>query len=172
MTPEEVAMQIDSCVAEMMTAPQFFDEVALCFRSEAELEHFVKQAQAIGVENFNSVERDRMVRQNGLGEFDVRFEFLRLPHRSWRIEAMCVLGGEAPLHEWAMESGSPVLIHLSYKCESVEAYQEEIRKLLFAGEHLHAEYRNSYGLFSYWTLPSQGKKGRLPYIKPRVNLRD
>jgi hypothetical protein len=105
--------------------------------------------------------------------FDVRFEFLRLPltgsregFRDWRIEAMCVLDGNAPLHSQHIERfGDPCIVHASFKLDDEGEYAKAKAELSEFGFPFCAEYSNSYGRFSYWNA------GRY-YLKPRVNLRD
>lgn len=131
-----------------------------------------------GADHFNSVDRDYMQRldlpflpmwsaRRSKRGFGVRFEFLRLPATLWRIEAMAVLDGSAPLHsQHEARHGDPSVIHASFKCEDVAEY-EDVKKFLMDLSTLPfvAEYRNSYGQFSYWQC------GRY-YLKPRVNTRD
>lgn len=149
---------------------EVYDEVALCFRHEHDLMKFVEHAVLRGMDNFNSV-RDTMVRQDARGQFDVHFEFLKFPNEEWRIEAMCITDGEAPLHASALaQNGDVCVIHLAYKCATLEDYQEETRRLMSGVATRRAEYRNGYGLFSYWS--PTGQPSVLPYVKPRVNLRD
>lgn len=138
------------------------DEVAILFKDSAVLSDFVAWCVREGVDNFNSVERDTMRRQDTDGQFDVRFEFLRIPGMDWRIEAMCVLDGMAPLHD-SQADGS--IIHASYKLEDAWAYANHQTKLNGGLIKRQAEYVNSYGRFSYWGPGA-------PYLKPRVNLRD
>lgn len=151
------------------------DEVALLFHSSVALDAFLKAIPG-GVENFNSVPCDVMKRQDQGGSFQVRFEFLRfvdahplrfLTDAPWRIEAMCVLEGDAPLHRQkiAMSEELPVIVHWSYKLPTLESYQGAVRAHRLQGP-MRAEYSNSYGMFSYF-----GNNGA-PYMKPRVNLRD
>lgn len=165
-------LAIDFATTTIMNGPQFMDEVAILFHNEGQLLTFVEDAKRLGLEHFNSEPRDTMRRQDISGqEFEVRFEFLRLPERTWRIEAMCVLDGDAPLHRQAAdEYGAPCVVHLSYKLPSLEEYQEQVRAHMDKGDAKAAEYRNSYGMFSYWR--PAGQSSRLPYWKPRVNLRD
>lgn len=144
------------------------DEVALLFENREALDHWLKWAITRGnLEHFNSVPHDTMLRRDRSGAFAVRFEFLRLPGATWRIEAMCVLYGNAPLHETALAlHRNGCVIHASYKATSLEGYakcQEELRS---RDVSMAAEYQNSYGRFSYW-----GNRGDF-YLKPRVNLRD
>lgn len=170
------------------------DEVSVLFASNDELMRFVDYAKSVGMDNFNTVYRDTMVQLQGNSEhhvpnmagpaFDVRFEFLRSPGAVWRIEAMAVLDGKAPLHKRALASahelgaGRMTLIHVSWKCETPGAYERckealanpdqavsEGRAEPVGAVPLMAEYQNSYGRFSYFGT-------RVPYLKPRVNLRD
>lgn len=147
------------------------DETSLLFADADELKQFVRWAEQNGMEHFNRVESDRMVRvdRNATEGFDVRFEFLRWPDQPWRIEAMCVLDGQAPLHEAHLEThGSAKPVHVSFKCDTLPAYNNMKRTMADDGVEqipFHAEYRNSYGLFSYWGVGNF-------YLKPRVNLRD
>lgn len=142
------------------------DEVSVLFSQEVELVSFCMAMRNLGLAtHFNSVRRDTMVRQDGSGNsFDVRFEFLKPRSSNWRIEAMCVLSGTAPLHSQMLRTeGDGCVVHASFKCAGMEEY--EAQKVELADKtHIAAEYRNSYGLFSYW--------GYGPYWKPRVNLRD
>lgn len=153
------------------------DEVALLFHSSAALDAFLRDMPGTA-EVFNRVPCDIMRRQDMLGSFQVRFEFVRLtaehtlrfPHSTepWRIEAMCVLEGDAPLHRQkiAMSEELPCVVHWSYKLPNLDAYQAAVRAHRSAGDVMRAEYLNSYGMFSYF-----GSNGA-PYMKPRVNLRD
>ena len=151
------------------------DEIAVLFDGPEMLEDFVKWAITEGgLEHFNSVPWDKMWRQDTPHEewFDVRFEFLRKPGVDWRIEATCVLAGRAPLHSAVLDSrGSGTPIHASWKTYDKPAYDRSKEALSKAflptlpAVPFFAEYRNSYGLFSYWGAPDL-------YFKPRVNLRD
>lgn len=156
------------------------DEMSLLFLHEKDLETFLMFAQEDRtVDHFNSVLRDTMVRQfedspepgmvRDPQSFDVRFEFLRLEGCTWRIEAMCVLGGTAPLHSAALrERGDGCVIHASFKTADEQQYRDACLGLTEATDGMAAEYRNSYGLFSYWRVPEIGDV----WLKPRVNLRD
>lgn len=155
--------------------PAMIDEVSLLFTTEADLIDFTKWCIVNGIDNFNTTgdEMVRMDTDHGLDEsFHVRFEFLRVPGAPWRIEAMCVLDGAAPLHfAHLAEHGDGCVVHASWKEANLTTYNRVKEGLRAEGGGLvhavpfHAEYRNSYGQFSYW--------GTGPfYFKPRVNLRD
>lgn len=166
-------MMVDRAVAAMFTdfeGVMLYDEVSLLFKDVASLIDFQHACYLNGLQNFDSVKRDTMQRLDVLGEsFDVRFEFFRLPKRPWRIEAMVVLSGDAPLHEQALAAnGSGAPFHLSYKVADEVEYDGQFETLRANGHTMMAEYRNSYGMMSYWT--HDGDRG--PYIKPRVNTRD
>lgn len=151
--------------------PGTVDEVSILFKSREMLERFIGWSVAFGWANFNSVERDtaaqvygnslQSVPNVGRPAFDVRFEFLRHQHRTFRIEAMLILEGMAVLHEPLAEGA---VAHASWKCES-EAHYEDTCGLLEAKRMPKmAEYLNSYGRFGYFGYGA-------PYLKPRVNLR-
>lgn len=163
----------------ILMLPGTIDEAALLFASEHDLDDFLVWATTDArLEHFNSVPKDTMVQLYGNSlagianqrgpdfDFDVRFEFLRIAGAKWRIEAMCVLGGTAPLHEkYLTRNGSGSVVHVSYKMPAPSQYDREKERLWEVME-MQAEYRNSYGTFSYWG------DGSLPYLKPRVNTRD
>jgi hypothetical protein len=163
------AMFIDSVEGMIV-----YDEVSLLFATETALIDFQHDCYRNGIIHFNSVHRDTMQRLDKTGEsFDVRFEFFRLPHRPWRIEAMCIISGDAPLHEQALsENGNGAPFHLSYKLPTLETYDAEFRSLRGAHSRgplaMMAEYQNSYGRMSYWRHDGEHS----PYVKPRVNMRD
>lgn len=151
----------------VLVSPYEVDEISVLFADPDRLQAFVEYCKEQGIEHFNRVDSDRMVRIDGPGQFDVRFEFLRFPTLGWRIEAMCVLDGQAPLHEAHLDRlGDGCIVHASYKLPEVEAYRAHRRYLSDKGAILAGEYENSYGRFAYWG------SGHNPYMKPRVNLRD
>lgn len=150
--------------------PYKIDEISVLWKFKGTLEAFTEWCVAQQVEHFNAKVLDRCYRNEiGLRStwFDVQFEFLRLPTHPWRIEAMAVLKGRAPLHEAQLrERGEGCVMHASFKVPDEEALKEAYQNLAKTGFVNIAEYRNSYGLFSYW----QG--AGFTWIKPRVNLRD
>lgn len=158
------------------------DEAALLFDTPADLDNFVMWAlDTGGLERIGYVDRDVMRRASMDGSpppneaFDVRFDFWRVPGADWRIEAMCVLGGFAPLHTAALQMmGNGSVVHVSWRAapNGDELGYHRHRKCLeddtVAGSLTAlAEYTNSYGRFCYY-----GEEGNVPYLKPRVNLRD
>lgn len=169
---EKVAASSEQLRSLDLMLPWRIDEVSLLFQEQTQLDQFVHHAQALGMEHFNSVTSDRMVcmdpghdpAEDNPEAFDVRFEFFRWPDSLWRIEAMVVLDGYAPLHEQHLEKyGDGCVVHASFKCPDRTAYESLWGR---APEmQFFAEYQNSYGVFSYWV-------GGEYYFKPRVNLRD
>jgi hypothetical protein len=146
------------------------DEVALLWKNSEELDSFCTWASTVGGMEFGpiSVPRDTMERQDQPGSFDVRFEFLTLPGTDWRIEAMCPLDGEYPLHSRHLKLlGNGCVVHASFKTQDDEEYWDSLEWLQEAGFTRMAEYVNSYGWFSYWDHLEA-----LFYFKPRVNRRD
>lgn len=161
------------------------DEAALLFASEDSLAAFLKWAVGQGYQHIGTVERDTMYQRYGNSEkgipnlsgpaFQVRFEFVRLEGFPFRIEAMCVLDGEAPLHEAALAKyGEGSVVHVSWRAApngDSTGYGRHKKALEAEGGHGTlsplAEYQNTYGRFCYY-----GEPGRPPYLKPRVNLRD
>lgn len=144
------------------------DEMSILFIDRDALHDFVRKYPGL---NFNSVPEDKMVGTFPDGTeqtFRVMFEFLQKPDVPYRIEAMSVLGGHAPLHQDRLVVARWSVFHASFKCDTVEEYELWLRKLEQGGSELHATYENSYGKFSYWTDPTLGRM----YLKPRVNLRD
>lgn len=145
---------------------QLIDEVSLLFDSRRSLDGFVRFATSSGLmDNFNTVE-DKMIRLDDREKpFWVRFEFLRFPKSNWRIEAMCITEGTAPLHSQHLEeNGSGCVVHASWKCSDLKMYLLDCQTMRLSYP-LRAEYQNSYGIFSYFI-----EEGF--YFKPRVNLRD
>lgn len=153
------------------------DEVSLLFEDEAKLNEWVMWAKGQDYEHIGSIERDRLsLRPRHQEAFDVRFEFIRYPELPWRIEAMCVLDGTAPLHETTLSKfGNGAVVHVSWKAapnKDTAGYERHRRSLESGGPNLEkftpiAEYENSYGRFCYYGDPSIP-----PFLKPRVNLRD
>lgn len=145
------------------------NEVALLFENPGELESFCTWAtQVVGMDNFFSVPMDVMARTDAPGTFDVRFEFLRHEASNWRVEAMCPLNGEYPLHHKHLRFlGNGCIIHVSYKLPTLEEYFAAMGDLEANKYVRMAAYQNTYGVFSYWESMET-----LYYWKPRVNLRD
>lgn len=177
--------------------PGNVDEVSLLFADPEELEAFRLWAIADGgMDNFARVDDDVAVCVGAdwwtpeahetalpvrpVESFAVRFEFLRLPAAQWRIEAMCILAGTAPLHEaWLEMYGSGCVVHVSYKLPSRADYDQHTKGGPQCSQWpdqptLRAQYANSYGRFAYYQHDNfEDSIGRHSwFLKPRVNERD
>lgn len=148
------------------------DEIALYFGTTDQLDEFVRRAERFAPQ-FNMVLRDTMMRQDTQEQFEVQFRFLQPIGLPFRLECMAIWEGTAPLHRARLAAaGSPCVIHASYKVADEEQYDREKRRM--SGDRplmkFAAEYRNSYGVFSYWRDTTLKMTGC--YLKPRANLRD
>lgn len=180
--------------------PGNVDEVSLLFADPDELEAFRLWAIEGGrMDNFARVQQDVCLCLGAdwwnptddmttevtppvrpTETFAVRFEFLRLPAAQWRIEAMCILSGDAPLHEaWLEMYGSGCVVHVSYKLPSRDAYEQHTAVGPQCSQWpdqpvLRAQYGNSYGRFAYYQHDNfEDSVGRNAwFLKPRVNERD
>lgn len=167
----------DHSVMQMKQFP--IDEVAILFADEAQLDEWLGFAEKDHMLRHDRTEHDTMHRNDTrrAQAWRVRFEFLQVTLHAdaptWRIEAMVVLGGRAPLHQamLAATEGRPAIIHASYKLPGVDAYHEEVQRLMSNGMTMQAGYTNSYGVFSYWNS-GDGAPVTNVYLKPRINLRD
>ncbi len=150
----------------VMHVGMVIDEVAVYFDRTTELDAFVEEASERGwvADRGASVPLDAMFEDGIVMGFNVRFEFLHKENVPWRIEAMHVLDGWAPLHR---RSNAGDIIHVSGKVEAGNRGQYENLKLVLAraGLPFQKEYGNNYGVFSYFGHQA-------PYFKPRVNMRD
>lgn len=155
------------------------DEISIWFDSDWLLDEFLVWAGYGRLEHFDTVESDAVYQTYGASElgiphhskpFLVRYEFLRVPGADWRIEAMTIRSGSSAIHD-RLETGD--LVHASWKLPDMVEFLHATDVLgdgcegVFQAIPNLAVYRNSYGMFSYF-----GEPGKLPYFKPRVNLRD
>lgn len=162
------AQVVEFQAAEPCPVPYSIDEYSVLFGNRVDLDVFVARGKTFGMERFNYT--DDLMRRTDVEEtFEVHFDFLQLPAKSWRIEAMHVASGVAPLHATASQGIDNYcgVFHASYKLENLDAYNAELHRLYRAGYEPRAQYQNSYGVFSYWKI-----EPHLPYFKPRANLRD
>lgn len=168
--------RVEGAVLAAQEAPEFpvphlIDEYSILFARRMDQDAFVARAKAAGILRFNETD-DYMSRQDDVSDvgFGVHFDFLSVPAKPWRIEAMSItVPASAPLHLEAMQ-GNPQymgVFHASYKLPSKEEYLRELSRLSDLGFELSAAYQNTYGQFSYWRI-----EPHLPYFKPRCNLRD
>ena len=151
-----------------------FDEVSLLFGIQEEYIRFCDEANDRGLHFAGVKEHQRQV--GGEEEFFTQFEFVwPYPDAEWRIEAMLVLGGTAPLHRRFMRKAySDVgVVHVSWKEPDAESYfGSRIEMEYSMGLELAREYRNGYGRFAYYPIHAPEHGNLLTYIKPRINERD
>lgn len=149
------------------------DEVALLFRNDELVEHFVMDmVQTDGVELFNTA-TDEVTTRPIFSQYVVNYAFLRLPGNKMRLECMNIVDGLSPLHEAhgqmnELHWGVPIPVHYSFKCDPND-YNEvlgELEKVMGAPLMRCA---SRYGEFAYFKMPDVND---FMYIKPRVNLRD
>jgi hypothetical protein len=151
------------------------DEIAIDFPDEQTLYRWMLDAVAEdGVSVFNT-SVDSVAVEPFKTNYDVRYVFLEAPRlMTMRVEAMCITNGLSPLHNSLRHrvpdsENSPLVVHLSFKCQDKADYEETISRLSTSGASRVVSCVSTYGEFSYWQLP--GKDSPL-FLKPRVNLRD
>lgn len=153
------------------------DEVALLFRTGRDLDTavsgLVRRPEWL---HFNGA--DDHVKTEPFGtEYDVRYEFFSIEGRTYRVEAMALMGGSSPLHEAAMQHGV-MEIHTSFKVADMRAYRSVVEMLsstiMSGGDMMLGQACvSTYGEFSYWRKGSpEGPRFTKPWLKPRVNVRD
>lgn len=124
-----------------------------------------------GVEHFNASEDLVKVEPFG-NEYRVRYDFLRIADRPYRLEVMHMTDGISPLHaplyQQAWTNNVPTTVHLSFKCPSEAAYRMACGLLRDQMAMVVAQScESSYGSFSYWRTDVTDL-----YVKPRFNRRD
>lgn len=149
------------------------DEVSVLFSDPSVLSDFVEWAKRKGLTHFNSVDDSCYSERFEPHSYRVRLDFLSFPDLPWRIEAMCILSGDAPLHRIHLEKyGNGCPVHASFKCKDQQHYEDVKQYLLSPASGVNlvpmVEYRNAYGLYAYFGGPETDRF----YVKPRVNLRD
>lgn len=156
-----------SCTREYM-----IDEIALLVEGEGELRQLQTGLTALGWVKFNEV-RDRVSTSPILSKYEVQYTFFNHVDKPWRLEVMKMMSGYSPLHGALPKpkgSQSCVPVHASFKVAAEEFYAYA-REDLDGMEMFEAQRCDSaYGRFSYWTRFDQSDA--VPYLKPRVNLRD
>lgn len=147
------------------------DEIALLFRERPTMGEFVWDAvKSEGVKLFNT-SHDRVHTHPFKTDYEVNYAFLETP-ATFRVECMNICGGFSPLHaamESHMDEYSPAVVHMSFKLETMDQY-EDVCVALNRAEDCEPVQTcvSTYGQFSYWNI--MGRSG--VYLKPRVNLRD
>lgn len=167
------------------------DEAAVLVPSRWHATRFINNLEVEGWEHFNGAED--LVYTNPFGtRYLVRYEFLRSPQKTYRLEVMYLqpdsesYQGFSPLHSalWVPEGLTPgtsgtvrfPIAHLSFKApkntgdlQLRSAYSRAVAHLQAKG-CIHAQTcQSTYGVFGYY-LPHDAT--RQLYLKPRVNLRD
>lgn len=173
MAAESEAARYNS-VLEQISGAYSIDEVALLVSDNSQLEHLDHLlCRDFGWEKFNSAHdsvRTAPIRSG----YTVEYNFFRREGIPWRLEVMRLSSGLSPLHSaiplpLARQVCTPV--HASFKVPDEDNYAVARFELDGLGYVLAQQCDSTYGSFSYWTkigLPV----GRVPYLKPRVNLRD
>lgn len=152
------------------------DEIAcLAFDQEDFVNNIWNAVKEEGVELFN-VATDKVVTSPLGTEYVVDYAFLRMPS-TMRVEMMEIRSGFSPVHQALMENHRSefpgIMVHLSFKCESLEDY-EYCCSMLRQSERasMVQSCESTYGRFSYWSIPECAADTATLYLKPRVNLRD
>lgn len=156
---------------ERVLPDRTIDEMSIYFKNEEDLQELIRLTDsALYVQHFDS--QLDIVQQmidgkftDDSASFGVRFEFFQEMGTHYRCEAMFITDGWSPVHN---ELRHGEIAHASFKCKDQSDYSMACLELVQKNFKQIAEFRNSYGLFSYFTAEFDGA----PYIKPRVNLRD
>lgn len=151
------------------------DEIAIDFPDEQTLYRWMLSALAEEeVTAFNTAV-DSVAVEPFKANYGVRYVFLQAPRlMSMRVEAMCITDGLSPLHNSLRHRAPdgerrPLAVHLSFKCQDGDFYEEMLRRLAMTAASRVVSCTSTYGIFSYWQLP---EKDHMLFLKPRVNLRD
>lgn len=148
------------------------DEIALLVEGEAELRQLWTALAALGWTQFNQA-RDAVKTSPILSKYEVSYTFFSHPDKPWRLEVMRLLNGYSPLHgaiARPLGSAPCVPVHASFKVAAEEFYAYAREDLDELGMFEAQRCDSTYGRFSYWTNLDQSDA--VPYLKPRVNLRD
>ena len=150
------------------------DEFALLVSDSNQLEQLdTILCLAFGWERFN-VANDNVKTAPIRSAYSVEYHFYRHPDRDYRLEIMRLTSGISPLHAaiplpLARQVCTPV--HASFKTTNEEQYAYARNYIEGLGYSEAQRCDSNYGRFSYFV-----KEGmfvdRVPYLKPRVNLRD
>lgn len=151
----------------------FIDEIALLVDTQTHADELLRCLPELGWERFNDAV-DRVRTSPIPSVYRVKYVFFQHPEKSWRLEVMQMLEGYSPLHGAIVQPVGGALcvpVHASFKTADEEQYAYAVSTLAESGGYLMAQRCDStYGRFSYWT--ALDRADRVPYLKPRVNLRD
>lgn len=150
---------------------EHIDEISYLFDDPRELQEFVWYAKDAGLGMGDAEERQVAIWPPVTGEiYETEYHFVQVSE-DLRIEAMYIRDGIAPLHDahslsYAVDQAW-CMVHASFKTKTTDDYAlAQINLNDRAGLSLRREYKNGYGIFSYWAgIPAI-------YVKPRLNLRD
>lgn len=155
------------------------DEIAVLFPEVEALTGFVMRAtEHPEIEHFNAA-TDVVETQPIRSAYSVRYDFLRIVGRAYRVECMALLSGFSPLHN-AMRYAhivtdvsplQPSVVHASWKCNSEDEYAEACQVLWGHNFQRAQACDSTYGVFSYWPLTNEDGE-TISYLKPRFNRRD
>lgn len=145
------------------------DEIAYLVRSEIDSVAFLNYLRDLGWEWKNRA-RDTVFTFPIRSSYEIRYDFLENPLFDFRLEIMLVTNGFSPLHS-ALPARHWQPVHASYKVDSEISYAITRIHLEGEGYFLAQQCDSTYGRFSYWT-PVNSPMLSVPYLKPRVNLRD
>lgn len=151
------------------------DEIALLVGDSGQLDQLDKMLSLdFGWERFN-VANDEVKTQPIRSAYEVEYHFFRKPGVSYRLEVMRIRSGISPLHvaiPLPLARQVCTLVHASFRCPDELEYAASRFFLEDSAGMVEAQRCDStYGRFSYFTdLKMPGR--RVPYLKPRVNLRD
>lgn len=188
---ERVTAECFSAMSEIVAAGQAFlnetindreglhdhahvDEIAMMFSNEKDADEAALSFTMASTANVFNVATDHVHTGPHSTHYDVAYRFVQNGLYDWRVEMMSLTSGFSPLHEAFMnktagfDEGEPV--HLSWKCNSEEGYQDTIDYLHHSDDYVFAQScRSEYGLFSYWRPMGTDLD---VFLKPRVNTRD
>lgn len=148
------------------------DEIALSVDNDTELRLLSQFLRERGWRQFNEA-RDNVRTSPIASRYTVQYVFFEHPDKPWRLEVMKMLTGYSPLHGALprLTGGQLAIpVHASFKVPDEERYAYAREDLDSLGYFEAQRCDSTYGRFSYWTALDQDKA--VPYLKPRVNLRD
>lgn len=148
------------------------DEIALNVETQPELIALAQCLKDLGWAQFNRA-RDNVRTSPIPSRYEVEYHFFEHLDKPWRLEVMKMTSGYSPLHgALARPVGGAlcVPVHASFKVPDEERYAYAREDLSEMGLFEAQRCDSTYGRFSYWTNLDQSEK--VPYLKPRVNLRD
>jgi len=150
------------------------DEIALLVTDTAQLDMLDGLLQnEFGWERFNKANdsvRTAPIRSG----YTVEYTFYRCQEVPWRLEVMRLTSGISPLHSaipLPLMAQVCTPVHASFKCADEESYAVARYELDDRGWFLAQQCDSTYGRFSYYTKIGSAPS-RVPYLKPRANLRD